>query len=184
MSHGDRQMVELSSSRTRRRSPEPFERNVRQKTDFEVPATSLNHTQEVEVRGDEEYNVALAHIIHGTPEDPMHQRHVNYILRRMSAKLFDATRQPLAVIQSISTIGAAASEAKKSAAKKLLTERWLDRILEHVGEIMRATDQEGVVVENDFVGDDTSQSAKPIFKRPQLWSLANTFHRRVTIVCS
>lgn len=69
----------------------------------------------------------------------------------MSTRLSDAIRQPLAALQSISSTGAAASEAKRDAAKQLLTERWLGKLLEEVGEVIDATDQEGVVVENDLV---------------------------------
>lgn len=164
-----------SSSRIRPRSPEPFERNVRQKTT--PPAISTERarrdaavaqlaadtavrdetmtvkredepTQRLEdILGDdawamdEDGDTALTHVVIDHAEHPMYERHVKRVLRTMCTAPFGGplTSNPLPTLRSISY--KAASEGKQSSTKRLLTQCWVDEILQHIGEVMETSEQ-------------------------------------------
>lgn len=193
MSRFAEQAVETSSTRTRQRSPEPFDRNVRQRIELPAPsadrATRDAAVEEGRLRGvsrrdiatavkqeeaiepsmneifgdrvwmkDQEFDTAITHVILDHPEHPMYQRHLDYILREMCTHAFGApiTSKPLLALHCVDAHRAQASDEKRRAAKQLLTERWLRRILQHVGEVMEATDQEGVAVYHGTVSGLTA----------------------------
>lgn len=111
---------------------------------------------------DEDGDTALTHVVFDQPEHPMYERHLKRVLRNMCTAPFGAplTSLPVPTLQRFSYMEAQAGQQKVRKAKKLVTKRWLEKILLHVGEALVATDQRDLLLDTDRVSPSNPSTGR------------------------
>lgn len=97
----------------------------------------------------DDFNDALARVIFDSTDHPMAQCHFDYIADHMCSQVHGAPwmSQPLKVLRSIPNRGMHVDKEKQDEIKKLLTKRWLGRMLDRMSEVMEKTDQDDAWLE-------------------------------------